>query len=193
GVMGHGAMAGALRAWEDAAARRHGSERGSDAWSPAGRSGALAAQMRAARSSWTRRRSAPSRMRARLWRRPGWRAGAEGPAEPCRREELRALRDAAGERAPSWGGGVLAARPRCPSLADVWRAADVERYYRHLFLETKLLLQRLSCDNLADVEALPQSWERILERYKDDVVQDTLLKVSLFVENHRELSCSPGS
>lgn len=61
-------------------------------------------------------------------------------------------------------------------------------------MESKLLLQRLSLDSLADVEALPQAWERILERYKEDeVVQDTLLKVSLFVENHHEVSCSPGS
>ncbi|KFO60265.1 Uncharacterized protein C1orf109, partial [Corvus brachyrhynchos] len=70
---------------------------------------------------------------------------------------------------------------------------DVERYYRHLYLESKLLLQRLSLGSLADLEALPQSWERILERYKEDVIQDTLLKVSLFVDNHREVSCSPGS
>lgn len=44
--------------------------------------------------------------------------------------------------------------------------------YRVLrYLESKLLLQRLSLDSLADVEALPQSWGRILERYKEDVVQ----------------------
>ncbi|XP_005058529.1 PREDICTED: uncharacterized protein C1orf109 homolog, partial [Ficedula albicollis] len=84
---------------------------------------------------------------------------------------------------------------RCPSLADVLEGLqDVERCYRRLYLESKLLLQRLSLDNLADVEALPQSWERILERHRENgVVKDTLLKVSLFVENHREVSCSPGS
>lgn len=37
-------------------------------------------------------------------------------------------------------------------------------------MESKLLLQRLSLDSLADVEALPQAWERILERYKEDSV-----------------------
>ncbi|KFW79865.1 Uncharacterized protein C1orf109, partial [Manacus vitellinus] len=79
-----------------------------------------------------------------------------------------------------------------PSLSDVLEGLqDVERYYRHLYLDSKLLLQRLSCDSLADMEALPQSWERILEHHKEDVVQDTLLKVSLFVENHQELLCSP--
>ncbi|OPJ71799.1 hypothetical protein AV530_020071 [Patagioenas fasciata monilis] len=72
-------------------------------------------------------------------------------------------------------------------------AADVERYYRHLYLESDLLLRRISCNSLADMEALPQAWERILKRYKDDIVQDVLLKISLFVDNQRELCCSPGS
>ncbi|KFV75012.1 Uncharacterized protein C1orf109, partial [Dryobates pubescens] len=84
--------------------------------------------------------------------------------------------------------------PRCPSLVDVLEGLqDVERYYRHLYLESKFFLLGISCDSLVDVEALPQSWENILERYKGDIVQDTLLKVSLFVDNQRELCCSPGS
>ncbi|XP_039585011.1 uncharacterized protein C1orf109 homolog [Passer montanus] len=135
-------------------------------------------------------------------------AEAAARAECAGREELRAVRDAVGaagsavlrlleEPGPAELGLALLLRrgPRCPSLADVLEGLqDVERYYRHLYLESKLLLQRLSLDSLADVEALPQSWERILERFKeDDVVQDTLLKVSLFVENHHEVSCSPGS
>ncbi|XP_075630066.1 AFG2-interacting ribosome maturation factor isoform X1 [Balearica regulorum gibbericeps] len=125
------------------------------------------------------------------------------------------------ERAAELGlAAALRRGPRCPSLADALEGLqDVERYYRHLYpsaaglsgqrwrvpfprccpyrarryLESKLLLRRVSCANLADMEALPQSWERILERYKEDVVQDMLLKISLFVDNHRELCCSPGS
>ncbi|XP_005492412.2 AFG2-interacting ribosome maturation factor [Zonotrichia albicollis] len=171
---------------------------------------ALAAQMRAAqRLPWDATAlGAFPELRARLWRKQ--RGAAEALLEQLgqRREELRAVRDAVGaagsavlrlveERGPAELGlaAVLRRGPRCPSLADVLEGLqDVERYYRHLYLEIKLLLQRLSLDSLADVEALPQSWERILERYKeDDVVQDTLLKVSLFVENHHEVSCSPGS
>ncbi|KAF1438960.1 hypothetical protein FQV21_0003800, partial [Spheniscus demersus] len=99
------------------------------------------------------------------------------------------------ERAAELGlAAALRRGPRCPSLAEALEGLqDVERYYRHLYLESKLLLLRVSCDSLADMEALPQSWERILERYKEDVVQDTLLKISLFVDNQRELCCSPGS
>lgn len=103
------------------------------------------------------------------------------------------------ERAAELGlAAALRRGPRCPSLADALEGLqDVERYYRHLYpsaaglagqrgrvpfclccpyragryLESKLLLLRLSCDSLADMEALPQSWERILERHKEDVVQ----------------------
>ncbi|XP_072741249.1 AFG2-interacting ribosome maturation factor isoform X1 [Ciconia boyciana] len=125
------------------------------------------------------------------------------------------------ERAAELGlAAALRRGPRCPSLADALEGLqDVERYYRHLYpsavglsgqrwraplslcrpyrarryLESELLLRRTSCDSLAEMEALPQSWERILERYKEGVVQDTLLKISLFVDNQRELCCSPGS
>ncbi|XP_039241302.1 uncharacterized protein C1orf109 homolog isoform X1 [Pipra filicauda] len=128
---------------------------------------------------------------------------------------LRVYEERAAELGPE---GALRRGPRCPSLADVLEGLqDVERYYRHLYpaegalgnaggvlsrccpyrarryLDSKLLLQRLSCDSLADMEALLQSWERILEHHKEDIVQDTLLKVSLFVENHQELLCSPIS
>lgn len=101
------------------------------------------------------------------------------------------------ERGPAELGlpAVLRRGPRCPSLADVLEGLqDVERHYRRLYpagglwatlgglfsaccpyrvrryLECKLLLQRLGLDSLADVEALPQSWERILERYREDDV-----------------------
>lgn len=87
---------------------------------------------------------------------------------------------------------------RRPSLADVLEGLqDVERYYRHLYpcgggslwgvggaalcvcwpygacryLESKLLLLSISCDSLEDMEALPQAWKRILERYEEDTVQ----------------------
>lgn len=87
---------------------------------------------------------------------------------------------------------------RCPSLADVLEGLqDVERYYRHLYpcgggfpwgvggaalcvcwpygarryLESKLLLLSISCDSPEDMEALPQAWKRILERYEEGTVQ----------------------
>ncbi|XP_058675823.1 AFG2-interacting ribosome maturation factor isoform X1 [Ammospiza nelsoni] len=202
----------ALRAWSEAVARAETAARGAlAATAPLlGSLAALAAQMRAARRlPWDATAlGAFPELRARLWRKQ--RGAAEALLEQLgqRREELRAVRDAVGaagsavlrlveERGPAELGlaAVLRRGPRCPSLADVLEGLqDVERYYRHLYLEIKLLLQRFSLDSLADVEALPQSWERILERYKEDeVVQDTLLKVSLFVENHHEVSCSPGS
>lgn len=103
------------------------------------------------------------------------------------------------ERAAELGlAAALRRGPRCPSLADALEGLrDVERYYRHLYpslaglsgqrwrapfslcrpyrarryLESKLLLLRVSCGSLADMEALPQAWERILERCEEDVVQ----------------------
>ncbi|XP_032936899.1 uncharacterized protein C1orf109 homolog [Catharus ustulatus] len=206
------AVVAALRAWAEAAARaEEAAGTALAAWAPLlGSLAALAAQMRAVqRLAWDATPlGAFPELRARLWRKQ--RGAAEALLEQLggRREELRAVRDAVGtattavlrlyeERGPAELGlpAVLRRGPRCPSLADVLEGLQgVERHYRHLYLESKLLLQRLSLDSLADVEALPQSWERILERYReDDVVKDTLLKVSLFVENHRELSCSPGS
>ncbi|XP_027602701.1 uncharacterized protein C1orf109 homolog isoform X2 [Pipra filicauda] len=204
------AVAAALRGWAAAAARADAAGRAAlSAWAPLlGALGALAAQMRAARRlPWD---AAPlgafPELRARLWRKQ--RGAAEALLEQLggRRAELREVRDAAGaaagavlrvyeERAAELGPeGALRRGPRCPSLADVLEGLqDVERYYRHLYLDSKLLLQRLSCDSLADMEALLQSWERILEHHKEDIVQDTLLKVSLFVENHQELLCSPIS
>ncbi|XP_066060570.1 AFG2-interacting ribosome maturation factor [Chamaea fasciata] len=206
------AVAAALRAWAEATARADEAARAALAASAPllGSLAALAAQMRAVRRlSWEATPlGAFPELRARLWRKQ--RGAAEALLEQLggRREELRAVRDAVGaagtavlrlyeERGPAELRleAVLRRGPRCPSLADVLEGLqDVERFYRRLYLESKLLLQRLSMDNLAEVEALPQSWERILERCEEDeVVQDTLLKVSLFMENHRELSCSPGS
>ncbi|TRZ18015.1 hypothetical protein HGM15179_009103 [Zosterops borbonicus] len=206
------AMAAALRGWAEAAARADGAARAALEASASllGSLAALAAQMRAARRlQWeaTPLGGFPE-LRARLWQKQ--RGAAEALLEQLsgRREELRAVRDAVGtagtavfrlyeEQSPAELRleAVLRRGPRCPSLADVLEGLqDVERFYRHLYLESKLLLQRLSLESLAEVEAVPQSWERIVQRCKEnDIVQDTILKVSLFVENHRELSCSPGS
>ncbi|KAM6399503.1 AFG2-interacting ribosome maturation factor [Rhynochetos jubatus] len=204
------ALVAALREWAAVVARRDAAWRAAlAAWAPLlGSLAGLAAQMRAVqRLAWGQSPlGAFGDLRERLWRKQ--RGAAEALLEQLgdRREELRAVRDAVGagvagvlrlyeERAAELGlAAALRRGPRCPSLADALEGLqDVERYYRHLYLESQLFLLRVSCDSLADVEALPQSWERILERYKEDVVQDTLLKVSLFVDNQRELCCSPGS
>uniref|UniRef100_A0A8C6Z0E3 Uncharacterized protein n=1 Tax=Nothoprocta perdicaria TaxID=30464 RepID=A0A8C6Z0E3_NOTPE len=97
---------------------------------------------------------------------------------------LRAVRDAVGsavgaalrlyeERAGELGLAVALRRgPRCPALAEALEGLhDVERHYRLLYLESSLLLQRISCDDLDTMEALPQAWECILERHKPHVVQ----------------------
>ncbi|XP_019367643.1 PREDICTED: uncharacterized protein C1orf109 homolog, partial [Gavialis gangeticus] len=70
-----------------------------------------------------------------------------------------------------------------PSLADAlaW-LQDVEHYYRQAYLECKLLLLQAHHEDLSELEALPQAWERLLERHNPDIVEDTLLKVSLFLE-----------
>ncbi|XP_055655817.1 ribosome biogenesis protein C1orf109 homolog [Falco biarmicus] len=204
------AVAAALREWAAAVAGQDAAWRAAlAAWaSLLGSLAGLAAQMRAARRlAWGRWPvGAFGELRARLWRKQ--RGAAEAVLEQLgsRRTALRAVRDAVGagvaavlrlyeERAAELGlAAALRRGPRCPSLADVLEGLqDVERYYRHLYLESKLLLLRISCDRLEDMEALPRSWERILERYKGDVVQDTLLKISLFVDNQRELCGSPGS
>lgn len=44
-------------------------------------------------------------------------------------------------------------------------------YGAHRYLESKLLLLSISCDSPEDMEALPQAWKRILERYEEDTVQ----------------------
>ncbi|POI18609.1 hypothetical protein CIB84_017647, partial [Bambusicola thoracicus] len=178
----------ALREWAVAAARRDAAWRAAvAACAPLLASLAgLAAQMRAAqRLAWDGTPlGAFSELRERLWRKQ--RGAAEALLEELceRREELRAVRDAVGagaasvlrlyeERAAELSlTEVLRRGPRCPSLADALEGLqDVERYYRHLYLEIRLFLQLISCDSLADMEALPQAWERILERYGEDTVQ----------------------
>ncbi|XP_051494103.1 ribosome biogenesis protein C1orf109 homolog [Apus apus] len=204
------ALAAALRAWARAVAGQDAAWRAAlAAWAPLlGSLAGLAAQMRAAqRVGWDRSAlGAFAELRERLRRKQ--RGAAEALLEELggRRAELRAVRDAVGagaaavwrlyeERAAELGlAGALRRGPRCPSLAEALEGLqDVERYYRHLYLESDLLLRRVSCDRLAEMEALPQTWERILERYRDDAVEDALLKISLFVDNQQELCCSPGS
>ncbi|KAJ7417260.1 hypothetical protein WISP_65686 [Willisornis vidua] len=74
-----------------------------------------------------------------------------------------------------WDAAPLGAFPELRER--LWRkqrgAAEalLEQLGGRRYLESKLLLQRLSCDSLADMEALPQAWERILERHKEDVVK----------------------
>ncbi|XP_068513909.1 AFG2-interacting ribosome maturation factor [Anas acuta] len=195
-----GVMAAALREWAAVAERQEAARREALAsWEPllVSLSG-LAEQLRAARRlSWG---SSPlgafGELRERLWRKQ--RGAAEALLEQLgqRREELRALRDAVGtgaasvlrvyeEKAAELGlEETLRRGARRPSLADVLEGLqDVERYYRHLYLESKLLLLSISCDSPEDMEALPQAWKRILERYEEDTVQDVLLKVSLYLDN----------
>ncbi|KAK2546317.1 hypothetical protein Q9966_000106 [Columba livia] len=181
-------LAAALREWAAAAERRDAAWRAALAgWAALLRSLAgLAAQMQAARRlAWAGSPlGAFGELRERLWRKQ--RGAAEALLEQLcgRRAELRAVRDGAGaggaavlrlyeQRAAELGlAAALRRGPRCPSLADALEGLqDVERYYRHLYLESDLLLRRISCDSPADMEALPQAWERILERYKDDIVQ----------------------
>uniref|UniRef100_A0A8B9T2I8 Chromosome 1 open reading frame 109 n=1 Tax=Anas platyrhynchos TaxID=8839 RepID=A0A8B9T2I8_ANAPL len=195
-----GVMAAALQEWAAVAERQEAARREALAsWEPllVSLSG-LAEQLRAARRlAWG---SSPlgafGELRERLWRKQ--RGAAEALLEQLgqRREELRALRDAVGtgaasvlrvyeEKAAELGlEETLRRGARRPSLADVLEGLqDVERYYRHLYLESKLLLLSISCDSPEDMEALPQAWKRILERYEEDTVQDVLLKVSLYLDN----------
>nr|XP_027299800.2 uncharacterized protein C1orf109 homolog [Anas platyrhynchos] len=195
-----GVMAAELREWAAVAERQEAARREALAsWEPLLVSLAgLAEQLRAARRlAWG---SSPlgafGELRERLWRKQ--RGAAEALLEQLgqRREELRALRDAVGtgaasvlrvyeEKAAELGlEETLRRGARRPSLADVLEGLqDVERYYRHLYLESKLLLLSISCDSPEDMEALPQAWKRILERYEEDTVQDVLLKVSLYLDN----------
>ncbi|XP_065553904.1 AFG2-interacting ribosome maturation factor [Lathamus discolor] len=203
-------MAAALGACAAAVARQDAGWRAALAGcaAPLGSLAGLAAQMQAAkRLPWGASPLGAFRdLPERLWRKQ--RGAAEALLEQLgsRRAELRAVRDAVGaavaavlrlyeERAAELGlEAVLRRGPRCPSLADALEGLqDVERHYRHLYLEIQLFLLHISCESLADMETLPQSWEKILERSKGDVVQDTLLKISLFVDNQRELCSSADS
>ncbi|XP_015739161.2 uncharacterized protein C1orf109 homolog isoform X2 [Coturnix japonica] len=191
------AMAAELRVWAASVRRWDEAWRASiAAFNPLLASLAgLAAQMRATqRLEWGGTPlGAYSELKERLWRKQ--RGAAEALMEEMneRREELHAVRDAVGaglaavmrlyeEQVAELGlTEVLRREPSRPSLADVLEGLqDVERYYRYMYLEIKQFLLLISCDSLADMEALPQTWEGILERYGEDTIQDAFLKISLF-------------
>ncbi|OXB66417.1 hypothetical protein ASZ78_011951 [Callipepla squamata] len=48
------------------------------------------------------------------------------------------------------------------------------------YLEIRLFLLLISCDRLADMEALPRAWEKILERYGEDTVRGC---ITVWVQN----------
>ncbi|XP_029427521.1 uncharacterized protein C1orf109 homolog [Rhinatrema bivittatum] len=82
--------------------------------------------------------------------------------------------------------GILASLERsavCPSLADMleW-LQDIERHYRNDYLRRKLLLQ-VRYDNLPEIQGLPGVWNSLSEHRQQDLVHDTLLKVSFFLED----------
>lgn len=73
-----------------------------------------------------------------------------------------------------------------PSVADMleW-LQDIERFYQSQYLDRKILLQNINCDNLQNIQALPQSWNRVSEQKDQDLIQDTLLKVAFFLESRQ--------
>ncbi|XP_006886525.1 PREDICTED: uncharacterized protein C1orf109 homolog [Elephantulus edwardii] len=70
-----------------------------------------------------------------------------------------------------------------PSLADMleW-LQDIERHYRNSYLKRKYLLSSIQWGDLANIQALPKAWDQISEDKHQDLVQDTLLNVSFFLE-----------
>ncbi|XP_069751925.1 AFG2-interacting ribosome maturation factor [Narcine bancroftii] len=80
-----------------------------------------------------------------------------------------------------------------PSVADMleW-LQDIERFYRSQYFSKKILLQNINYDNLPHIQALPQSWNRVSEQMDQDLVRDTLLKVSFFMESHQGSEQSYG-
>ncbi|XP_004614295.2 ribosome biogenesis protein C1orf109 homolog [Sorex araneus] len=78
---------------------------------------------------------------------------------------------------------VLQASAVSPSVADMleW-LQDVERYYRNAYLKRKCLLSSIRWEDLANIQALPRAWGRIVEDEEQDLVQDILISVSFFLE-----------
>lgn len=70
-----------------------------------------------------------------------------------------------------------------PSVADMleW-LQDMDRHYRNSYLQRKALLSSIQWGDLASIQALPQAWDRIPEEEHQELVQDTLLSVSFFLE-----------
>ncbi|XP_038613999.1 uncharacterized protein C1orf109 homolog [Tachyglossus aculeatus] len=71
-----------------------------------------------------------------------------------------------------------------PSVADMleW-LQDIERSYRNLYLGKRDLINQINWSNLPFLQALPQAWERVSEDGHQDLVQDTLLMVSFFLDS----------
>ncbi|XP_013009658.1 AFG2-interacting ribosome maturation factor isoform X2 [Cavia porcellus] len=71
-----------------------------------------------------------------------------------------------------------------PSVADMleW-LQDIERHYRSSYLKRRYLLSSIQWGDLAGIQALPTAWNRISEEERQDLVQDTLLNVSFFLED----------
>ncbi|XP_018412732.1 PREDICTED: uncharacterized protein C1orf109 homolog [Nanorana parkeri] len=74
-----------------------------------------------------------------------------------------------------------------PSVADMleW-LQDIEKYYRNQCIKRKLLLQ-VDHDRLSEIQGLPRAWKELEDKSaaKQQLIQDTLLSVSLF----REATC----
>lgn len=78
---------------------------------------------------------------------------------------------------------VLQASAVSPSVADMleW-LHDIERHYRNAYLKRKCLLSSVQWEDLANIQALPSAWNRIVEDEQQDLVQDILISVSFFLE-----------
>ncbi|XP_012294619.2 AFG2-interacting ribosome maturation factor isoform X1 [Aotus nancymaae] len=78
---------------------------------------------------------------------------------------------------------VLQSSAVSPSVADMleW-LQDIERHYRNSYLKRKYLLSSIQWGDLANIQALPKSWDRISKDEHQDLVQDILLNVSFFLE-----------
>lgn len=70
-----------------------------------------------------------------------------------------------------------------PSIADMldW-LQDADRFYRQQFLRRKTLLQTLKPIDFSLLETAAKRWDCLDSPYGDDIITDTLFKVSFFVE-----------
>ncbi|KAJ8384981.1 hypothetical protein AAFF_G00196470 [Aldrovandia affinis] len=71
-----------------------------------------------------------------------------------------------------------------PSVADMleW-LQDADRYYRQQYLRRKTLLQALKPNDLSDLQSAPKRWEALATPDREDIISDTLFRVSLFVDS----------
>ncbi|KAM5182497.1 AFG2-interacting ribosome maturation factor isoform 2-T2 [Mantella aurantiaca] len=74
--------------------------------------------------------------------------------------------------------------PLSPSIADMleW-LQDIEKYYRNQYIKQKLILQ-LNHNRISEMQSLPHAWRDLESKSaaKQQLIQDTLLSVSLFRE-----------